>query len=197
MGKRSNFDRVPKDLYRTTDPRAVAALLPFLAPNTNFVEPCAGHMDLVWSLRAAGHVPNWASDIQCREVTSIVSGVPVITYVPAIDALTLTTPLTLSDCIITNPPFSKEALFPMISHFRKFNKAWLLLPADFMHNKQSCDAMRHCSLIVPIGRLKWFEGTKHGSTDNYCWFLFEQKPCTTVFIPRASKAASKTQDCHE
>ncbi len=49
MAKRSDgdFERIPNDLYRTWDPRAVRALLPHLAPRTRFVEPCAGAGDLI------------------------------------------------------------------------------------------------------------------------------------------------------
>src|SRR4051812_2731852 len=57
MGKRApgKFEKIPNDLYRTWDYRAVRPLLPHLSPGTQFVEPCAGCGDLVDQLPVAGH----------------------------------------------------------------------------------------------------------------------------------------------
>lgn len=56
MGKRSDFARRRNDLYRTFDPRAVAALLPHLGPFVWFYEPCAGDGVLVDQLEAVGRL---------------------------------------------------------------------------------------------------------------------------------------------
>ena len=62
MGKRSDFDRAPRDFYPT--PReAVLPLLPHLGQRTLFSEPCAGDGALVDHLQAAGHLCIFESDI--------------------------------------------------------------------------------------------------------------------------------------
>lgn len=186
MGKRSDFDRIPKDLYQTWDPKAVAPLLPHLPARTKFAEPCCGEMALIRQLEAAGHVCYWASDIVDRTVPITVSGAWVKSTVTEIDALKVTTPLQLADCIITNPPYLKDILFPMIEHFRKYNQAWLLLSADFMHNVGSAGVLKYCSKIVSIGRVTWIPGTKPGK-ENSAWYCFEQEPCETKFVTRPEK----------
>jgi hypothetical protein len=102
------------------------------------------------------------------------------------DALTLTDPLKRSDCIITNPPYRKDILFPMIEHFAGLAPTWLLLNADFMHNVGSAPFLVYCRAIVSIGRIKWIPGTKNGGMENFCWYLFdntdrEQPPVTEFF----------------
>ena len=46
MGKRSDFDRIPRDYYPTPK-AAVGPLLPHLLPATLFIEPCAGEGHLI------------------------------------------------------------------------------------------------------------------------------------------------------
>ena len=55
VGKRSDYERVPQDLYETPM-SAVTALLPWLEPATRFVDPCIGRGALVGHLKRAGHV---------------------------------------------------------------------------------------------------------------------------------------------
>lgn len=55
MGKRSNFERNPRDLYDTPY-QAVVPLLPFLNPHTNYAEPCFGNGKLRDSLAGHTHV---------------------------------------------------------------------------------------------------------------------------------------------
>ena len=180
MGKRSNFDRNPRDLYPTPY-KAVVPLLPHLTPHTRFAEPCCGRMDLAKHLQKHGHMAYWCSDIDDHGA-AFVDGVSY--RGTCIDALKLTTPLKQADCIITNPPFHKDMLFPLLDHFIKQNKTWLLLPADFAHNIQSAPYMRQCAKIVSIGRVKWFEGSKASSTDNFCWYLFDKDAVETEFFGR-------------
>lgn len=192
MGKRSDFDRIPKDLYQTWDPKAVTPLLPHLPARTKFAEPCCGEMALIRQLEAAGHVCYWASDIVDRNAPITVSGAWVKNTVTEIDALKVTKPLQLADCIITNPPYLKEILFPMIEHFRKYNQTWLLLSADFMHNVGSGTIMKYCSKIVSIGRVTWIPGTKPGK-ENSAWYCFEQEMCETKFIGRQEKSSARAK----
>lgn len=188
MGKRSNFDRIPRDLYETIDPRAVAPLLPYLEPHTKFAEPCAGNLALVRQLEAAGHSLYWGSDIVGRDVTDVISGVPTTRTVVAIDALELTTPLQLADIIITNPPWTRTKKNPimhnMIEHFRRHNAAWLLLDANWAFTKQSSDYMKYCSMVVAVGRVIWIPGTKVSGKEDAAWYRMEREPCYTIFVGR-------------
>lgn len=63
MGKRSAFPRIPKDLYRTFDQRAVPPLLAHLPSRVRYVEPCAGHGDLIDQLATAAMTCAGAYDI--------------------------------------------------------------------------------------------------------------------------------------
>ena len=184
MGKRSKFDRNPRDFYPTPY-RAVEPLLQHLHDNCTFAEPCVGDFQLVTHLEKHGHRCMFASDIEYRADGLEVSGAAVIRTGIVLDALELThPPLRQCDFIITNPPFSKNILFPMIEIFRQLKPTWLLLNADFMHNVGSRPFLEHCSKIVSIGRVKWIEGSKNGGMENFAWYRFEQQECQTIFVGR-------------
>ena len=51
--------------------------------------------------------------------------------------LALTQGYTQCEYIITNPPWNRKILHPMIEHFADFKPTWLLFDADWMHTKQS------------------------------------------------------------
>ena len=53
MGKRSDFERVPRDYYPTPYD-AVKPLLPHLPENFTFAEPCAGDGRLIQHLKNHG-----------------------------------------------------------------------------------------------------------------------------------------------
>lgn len=179
MGKRTNYPRVPRDFYATPY-KAVLPLLPFLKPHTRFSEPCCGDMALVKHLEKHGHKLYWASDIENRVMVGDVGYT-----VAEIDAMTLTTPLAMSDCVITNPPYKKETLFPMIEHFRNLSPAWLLLNADFAHNIGSSPYLKYCSHIISVGRIIWIKDTKNGGMENFAWYKFEMNECETRFVGRS------------
>ena len=159
MGKRSNFERVERDFYPTPGP-AVLPLLPHLAPATSFIEPCAGDGALVRHLQEAGHYCARASDIAPRH-DSVVE----------LDAFQIGK--TLANCIITNPPWDRKVLHPLIRHLSALAPTWLLFDADWMHTRQSADLVKGCSKIVSIGRVKWIPDSKMTGKDNCCWYLFE------------------------
>jgi hypothetical protein len=169
MGKRSNFERVEKDFYRTIDPRAVKALEPHLGYVDWYAEPCLGNGDLVSSLSSYGYSCGYSSDIQ-----------------NGVDALSLTSmDLDSADCIITNPPWTRSILHPMIMHFISISPyCWLLFDADWAHTKQSAPYMKYCSDIVSVGRLIWMEGTKTSGKDNCAWYRFSKDAKQTVFHGR-------------
>lgn len=174
MGKRSNFPKVEKDYYPTIDPRAVEPLVRFIQGST-YAEPCYGDGDLEDLLMDVATC-KWRSDVRETVGSSKV-----------MDALSLTKPhLAGIDLIITNPPFTRSILMPMLSHFITLKPTWLLLPAGYMHNIYFGDAMRKCSKVVSVGRLKWIKDSKYTSTDDFCWYFWPQWATheTTVFRGR-------------
>lgn len=159
-------------MSETLSPLALAgaALLPHLHPRTRFIEPCAGKGDLVRQLVVAGH--------QCVDQFDIA---PRGTGIRPQDALEWESPPLVKrwgdTMIITNPPFEWPLLRDLITCWRgQVALQWLLLEADFAHTKRAGPLMQCCRRIVSIGRLKWVEGSAHGSTKNYAWYLFGTTP---------------------
>jgi len=168
MGKRSNFDRREADLYPT--PRtAVVPLIPYLRRDgiRTFAEPCCGESDLVRHLESFGLRCVYAGDLATGQ-----------------DALALDS-YGACDSIITNPPFkypedhkhSTRLLFDLIRHFLDLGVPfWLLMPHDWSANKGSASYLRHCSDIVPVGRVKWIADSEHnGGYENSCWYRFDAR----------------------
>jgi len=163
MGKRSNFERVEKDFYRTFDPRAVAALAPHLAPNTKFAEPCAGDGVLIDQLEALGHVCTAAYDLQPNRHDIVQS-----------DVLRLGRDhMNNADCAITNPPWSRPLLHGLLRHFQPMMPSWFLWDANWVWTRQSAPFIPGIKKIVAIGRLKWMEGTTMDAKDDCAWFYSE------------------------
>lgn len=161
MGKRSNFDKVPKDFYGTTDPKAVPPKLVEFIRGKSYAEPCYGNGDLEDLLMDVATC-KWRSDIRETVGSSKV-----------VDAMCLSKEdIAGCDYIITNPPFSRDVLLPLIDHFVSMKPTWLLLPADYMHNVYFGDYMQRCRRVISVGRLKWFKDSKHTSTDNFAWYFW-------------------------
>ena len=169
MGKRSNFPRIEKDLY-DTPPEAARPLLRFLNPETKFYEPCVGNSFLKNFLVLSGHNCIGFSDDEIDAKTSL--------YIwPKINQN--------FDYFITNPPWSREILHPIIKNLSNQAPTWLLFDADWMHTKQSSELMKRCQKIVSVGRIKWIPGTKMTGKDNCAWYLFvKQKLNNTEFYGR-------------
>lgn len=172
MGKRSDFQRVERDFY-PTPMAAVIPLLSHLSKNTNFVEPCAGNGALIDHLTLCGHVCTDAWDIE-----------PLRQDIKQADALTIG--LGDSDCFITNPPWNRKILHPMIEHLSTIAPTWLLFDADWIHTKQSIKFMPRLRKIISIGRVKWIPDSKTTGKDNCCWYLFDhpRDGRNPVFVPR-------------
>ena len=170
MGKRSDFERKPRDFY-PTPMEAVEPLLEHLSKDFLFAEPCAGNGALIGHLETKG-VCMWASDIEPQAV-----GIHECDYSDVgFDEISE------SDYIITNPPWDRKILHPMIEYFAPKIQTWLLFDADWMHTKQSIPYIKRCSKIISVGRIKWF-GNMTGK-DNCAWYLFENKKMETKFYGR-------------
>ena len=175
MGKRSDFKRRPQDAY-DTPPEAVEPLVPHLPKRFMYWEPCAGNMSLCEAMWDNQGIPEpWcvlASDVEPRG-----------RLVRKADALDLVAP-DRADFIITNPPWTRSILHPMIDHFRRLRPTWLLFDADWMHNRQAAPYLPFCHKIVSVGRVKWIPGSPHTGKDNCAWYLFDREAAQTQFFGR-------------
>jgi hypothetical protein len=173
MSKRDNtHKRIEKDFYPTIDDRAVIHLLPHLKNIHSYVEPCCGQMHLVRMLERL------APNILCYEYSDIDNGQ---------DALQINQDYMLfADAIITNPPWSRDILHPMIMHFKELAPTWLLFDADWAHTKQAIPYLKFCTDIVSVGRLIWIEGTKTSGKDNCAWYRFDKQSEGITFHPKSN-----------
>ena len=176
MGKRSNFERVERDFYPTPEP-GFLPLVPHLPKRKfYFTEPCAGNGALaVWITKHTKGVAMSLSDIEPRQ-----------SAIREKDMFRVTIPPTAKEhFVITNPPWTRSILHPMIDHFALQSPTWLLFDADWCHTKQSQPYMDWLVKIVSVGRLKWIPDSKMTGKDNCCWYLFDAKNKeTTKFYGR-------------
>jgi len=169
MGKRSDFKRKDRDFYPTPY-EAVLPLIPHVV-SPRYVEPCAGDGALINHLSRHNIETIYACDIE-----------PRAEGINKANALDLT--LKATNQIITNPPWDRKILHPMIEKFRMIAPTWLLFDADWMHTKQSSEYMKYCKKIVSVGRVKWIPDSKTTGKDNCAWYLLSGKKTETQYIGR-------------
>ncbi len=174
MSKRcTKFERAPRDFYPTPE-SAVLPLLGHLKPTTRFCEPCAGDGALIDILVKHGHRCARSWDIEPRR-----------TDIDKQDARTRM--IGNVDCYITNPPWDRKILHPIIENLAAWNPTWLLFDADWMHTRQSARFMPLLRKVVSVGRVKWIPDSKMTGKDNCAWYLFDaNKSGPTVFVGRDS-----------
>ena len=161
------YKRHERDFYPTPY-QVVLPLLRHLKPNTKFIEPCAGDYRLVDHLHSHNHECLLAFDIE-----------PQHERVKYGDAITSS----YNALVITNPPWDRKVLHPMIENFIQYNGAWLVFDANWMHTKQAIPYMKHCQKIISVGRVAWI-GNKPGK-DDVCWYRFVQHHTPTEFVGRS------------
>ncbi|WP_424967313.1 class I SAM-dependent methyltransferase [Dinoroseobacter sp. S375] len=163
MGKRSDFPRRKHDTYDT--PReAVEPLRGHLPRRAPYWEPCAGSGALIRALSFGNCVA--CSDIEPRGLDG---------WMQRADALSVgqkSVAMAEADYIITNPPWTRQILHPMIDHFAHLRPTWLLFDADWMHTKQAAPYLKMCRKIVSVGRVSWMQNGQTGK-DNCAWYLFD------------------------
>lgn len=155
MGKRSNFKRRKNDAYDTPE-KPVRRLMSHLRGITSFAEPCAGKGYLVDHLEARGLTCTYRGDIK--------NGLDALTF-PFEQHFRF-------DAIITNPPWTREIMHPMIQRFQAIAPTWLLFDADWAYTEQAIPFIDQCSHIVAVGRVKWIEDSQHVGKDNASWYRF-------------------------
>ncbi|MGB6229488.1 MAG: hypothetical protein WBF53_05110 [Litorimonas sp.] len=164
MGKRSDFALRKADAYPTPE-AAVAPLLPYLKAQTRFIEPCAGDGRLIGHLERHGHVCLYASDLHPGRADILRGDV-------------LEWPETANvndraDCFITNPPWTRRLLHPLILRLSAIRPTWLLLDAAWAFTQQAAPLLPHCRAIVTVGRVSWMGNGVTGK-DDCAWYLFDQ-----------------------
>lgn len=174
MGKRSCFERNERDYYPTPY-EAVLPLLAHLPKESTFVEPCAGDGRLIRHLQKHGHECSFACDVEPRNDEY------ANTNIEQADVLFFGYQLPKADFIITNPPWGRELLHPMIDTFRVQSPTWLLFDADWIFTKQAKPFKEFCKLVVPVGRVSWM-GNGVAGMDNCCWYLFGDEKTHTHIV---------------
>jgi len=165
MGKRSEFPRRKNDDYPTPF-EAVGPLIPFLGDIYTFYEPCCGEGKLIDHLQSYGLLCMGWNDITRK------GGVDMADLHP--EQMSWIMYFSNPDAIITNPPWSRHLLHPMIKHFQQIAQTWLLFDADWAHTKQARPFLPNCSHIVSVGRVKWIPDSPHTGKDNCAWYRFDK-----------------------
>lgn len=176
MGKYSDMERVTRDYYPTPI-KAVMPLAPFMQ-NKTYIEPCAGDGRLaehIFKLQPTSTLAE-AYDIEPQEET--VLGVPI--HPRDIVEYPIEEVFDVVDCFVTNPPWinNKESgyqLNTIIKQLSSILPTWLLLNGNYVFNKKSAECMRHCTDVVPIGRVKWIEDSKSAGKEDCAWFRFDSR----------------------
>jgi hypothetical protein len=144
----------------------VEPLIPHLRGIRTFAEPCAGAGALVRHLEAFGLRCVYSGDIRTGQDArgQLLWQSRCDHHEPAVQ-------------ISGRPPRSTRLLFDLIRHFLGLGVPfWLLLPHDWSANKGSTSCLRHCSDIVPIGRVKWIPDSEHsGGMENSCLYRFDAR----------------------
>lgn len=166
------YEKRPNDFWPT--PFApVRVLADHLPGGSTFIEPCAGDGRLADHLERLGHrcvlkcdVEPQRGDVERRSAFQVRVRRGV-------------------DFFITNPPWTREMMHPLMRHMYEQRPTWLLFDADWAFTDQSVPHMPYCRKIVAVGRVSWFE---NGATDrvNVAWYLFDgtRPPSFVEFIPR-------------
>jgi hypothetical protein len=83
--------------------------------------------------------------------------------------------ITNAEFFVTNPPWTRELLHPIIENLSSQLPTWLLFDAGWMFTRQAIQYLKYCHKIVTVGRIKWIPGSQYTGKDDCCWYLFDQK----------------------
>jgi hypothetical protein len=167
MGKRSSFPRLVGDRYLTIDPDPVRRLQPFLLPRMSYAEPCAGKGDMIRHMEFYGHQCVYSCDIRPGRG---------VEKRDAFDLDRRWRRQVRAQMFITNLPWTREILHPMIDHLTKLLPLWTILDADWAHTRQAVSYIDRCARIVSLGRVQWMPGTTGAGFENCAWYFFPSEP---------------------
>ncbi len=195
MGKRTTgtYPRRDSDFYPTPIATTLR-LLPHLPKDVSFAEPMCGDGAIVYALLSeAGLSGHYTGDIDPQGTAKNYAKVKDVFETTKED-------FAKDDLIISNPPWPSpkhhnpsdrapvgagQPTVAIIKHLIQFKPCWMLLSADFMHNRYFGDLAPYCRKIVSVGRVKWIPDSKAVGMDNACWYFFEtqiEEWATTRFI---------------
>lgn len=160
-------ERNPRDYYPTIDPRAAARLVPHLKAGQAYVEPCAGGGHLIDLLAAHGMRCMIAMDIEPQRGDVTRGNALEITGAARCPQTGQRLPF------ITNPPWDRKVLHPMIDHLARIAPTWLLFDAAWKETAQAARFGPMCAKIISAGRLNWWPGTDQTATFDVSWYLFD------------------------
>lgn len=168
--------RNPRDYYPTIDPRAVLPLVAQLGRDVRYAEPCAGAGDLVDLLDAHGWQCQWAADVQparrtCHSTGQLIGQANVLMLPQILEAA----PDLVPDIFITNPPWKREWLHPIIDTLARIRPTWLLFDAAWKETQQAARFGPWCSMAISTGRLIWVQDSPYQSTDDVSWYCFDAR----------------------
>ena len=164
MSKRSNFKKIEKDAYQTIDGRSVTPLLPHIEGVRAYAEPCAADGFLI------EHFEQQAPWMECTYSNDI----DWFDGEDAIVGTQLEAARERYSHIITNPPWTRKVMHPMLWRFMSIAPTWCLFDADWAHTKQARELIKHCVKIVSLGRLRWIPDTTMSGKDNCAFYLFDK-----------------------
>lgn len=168
MSKRSDFEKNPRDYYRTFDRRAGDALAPFIQDVKYFAEPFCGAGDLTHQLQENhGKICMWKSDLEPQPDLSYGVNCKVMDFRDVWHEQ-----IQFCEVMITNPPFTREVFHDAIEHFTGILNidCWWLMSSDWLFNKGSAKMIdKYVTDVVAIGRMKWIPNSKMSGKDNMIW----------------------------
>lgn len=170
MSKRTITDSAVKNPqnFWQTPAKVTERLVPHLPPQLWYIEPCAGAGAIISVLHE--------HDMYCADAYDIEPNAP---HIRQADAQTQSVE---GATIITNPPYARHLLQPLLDHWIGSATCWLLLPLDMAVNVWTNSYMEYVSHILPVGRVSWLGNGKSGM-DNSAWFRFAREPAGLI-LPR-------------
>lgn len=180
MGKYSNFERNSRDWYGTPI-KAVYPLGPFLK-DKRYIEPCAGDGRLIEHIRKLQPTATCVAACDLEPQVPSVLGVKIFQKNILEDFKTDISDM--ADCFVTNPPWinDKQSGFQLNTMIMKLSSilpTWFLMDGNYLFNKKSAPCMSVCTDVVPIGRVKWIEGSANTGKENCAWFRFDSRVAET------------------
>ena len=135
----------------------MAQLIPHLAGIETFAEPCGSSEGaIVRGLTAAGLRCVYCGDIRHGQ-----------------DALARDH-YNNADAIITNVPYTRGDMHELIEHFLHVGpQSYLIIDHAWSASQWSGPFLQHCSDIVPVKRITWFEGTAYSEKRSHAWHRFD------------------------